>query len=224
MFREHGDEGVSANWHNKGVRGKPTALHVACVEGHASTVRVLVENGARHNMVIQTDYNTPLHLSCGMGHADIVAFLIDSGADTTAKNAYGNTPLHAGCIGGYEEVVRLLDDRGCALLTKNNRGSTALHFACYTDDDTTSLPRFLLGKGLSIHDEDEDGTTALHVAAKKGHHEMCQLLLESGAMPTHADKSRHDASYYARTRGFDNVEQLLLMWSTKVDGRNSGAV
>ena len=62
-----------------------TALHIAALEGHTKTARLLV----RLAILDQTDKNgfTPLHIAAGKGHTEIVLLLLDREAeiDKTAE-------------------------------------------------------------------------------------------------------------------------------------------
>jgi ankyrin repeat protein len=48
--------------------------------------------------------------------------------------------------------------------------------------------RLLLEKGRTVDATDEDGKTALHLAAEKGHEATVRLLLEKGAAVDATDK------------------------------------
>lgn len=66
--------------------------------------------------------------------------------------------------------------------TANEEGTTYLHFA--VDFNATKLVRaLLLVPELNINATDDQGQTALHVAAIDGHHEIASLLLENGINP-----------------------------------------
>ena len=86
--------------------GGYTALHYACQEGHLDAIRILVEAGARVDIL---DNNmTPLFNACGGGTAlAVVALLIELGADVNFRTSLG-VPLHNACAWGEREKVILL--------------------------------------------------------------------------------------------------------------------
>ena len=55
------------------------ALHATSLAGHATTVKILLANGAHINMT-DLQKHTPLFRACEMGHTDVVQTLIDCGA------------------------------------------------------------------------------------------------------------------------------------------------
>ena len=69
------------------------ALHAAALAGHASTVRLLLDNAAQ---IDSTDLlkHTPLFRACEMGHTDVVQTLIDCGAKVDVVDQDGRSPLH----------------------------------------------------------------------------------------------------------------------------------
>lgn len=71
-------DGVSAN-HRIPIVGTPV-LMLAAANGHAETVRVLVENGADVNAADRTGW-TVLHAAIHGGHEDVVRLLLERGAE-----------------------------------------------------------------------------------------------------------------------------------------------
>lgn len=55
-------------------------LHIACVNGHHSTVQLLLENGADINLCDEKGAS-PLHMARQNGHERIVQLLLKNGAD-----------------------------------------------------------------------------------------------------------------------------------------------
>ena len=69
------------------------ALHAAALSGHSSTVKLLLDSGARLEMTDQAKH-TPLFRACEMGHMDVVQTLIDYGARVDGLDQDGRSPLH----------------------------------------------------------------------------------------------------------------------------------
>lgn len=68
-----------------------TALGLAVINGHLSTVRILVSGGA--DMTISNGH-TPLHIATQTTNAEILAALVEAGADDIeARNNDDITPL-----------------------------------------------------------------------------------------------------------------------------------
>jgi ankyrin repeat protein len=78
-----------------GFQGGLTPLLLAVREGHAETVRALLDGGADINQAIAADHTTPLLLATINGHYDLAKYLVERGADVKAASDAGATPLYA---------------------------------------------------------------------------------------------------------------------------------
>ena len=119
--------------------GERTSLHIACLSGRTSVVRIFVQNlnslleATDVNVLEVTDKsgNTPLHLACVRGNVDVVQLMLDSGASMTAANNQGEAPIHTASQHESVEIVQLLLDKGDHMMIElmDGRGFTALHHA-----------------------------------------------------------------------------------------------
>ena len=78
-----------------GGHGGLTALLHAAREGHAGTVRALLEGGADVNQVSGGDHTSPMLIAMINGHFDLAIELFEAGADPRLASAAGATPLFA---------------------------------------------------------------------------------------------------------------------------------
>ena len=69
------------------------ALLDASCNGHAETVKILIEKGANIHRK-DNDGWTPLHFASDNGHTETVKILIQKGASIHEKDNNGNTPLN----------------------------------------------------------------------------------------------------------------------------------
>jgi ankyrin repeat protein len=70
-------------------------LHFACASGHAETVRLLLDAGAKVDDPTKTRWSSrPLHIAAERGHERVVALLLRRGADPAALDADKQTALH----------------------------------------------------------------------------------------------------------------------------------
>lgn len=93
-----------------------TALHLACLYGHAACARLLLSRGASPS-ARDGDDGTPLHDASAGGFDDVVALLIDAAARAgsggvdgvvRAVDGDGETALHCAARGGHLDVARAL--------------------------------------------------------------------------------------------------------------------
>ncbi|KAJ7291204.1 ankyrin repeat-containing domain protein [Mycena rebaudengoi] len=147
-----------------------------------------------------------------------VRFLLDNGADVHARN---NGALRAASKRGYTEVMQLLLKNGAKINAVNEHTGSALEAAASWDGNPDQADfwdsedkkrkkkaeaamrrlthvRLLLDKGADIH---AGNNGALREAAKAGHTEVVQLLLENGANINAADE--HTASALEAAASWD---------------------
>lgn len=84
----------------------------------------------------------------------------------------------------------------------------SLCFAALRGDDL--LLHQLLKRGLDIHESDNSGRTALHIAASKGSENCVLLLLDFGADPNARDSDGNVPIWEAILGGHDTVAKVLL--------------
>ena len=64
----------------------------ACKKGHESTVLILLDGGAKINLV-KDNGTTPVYIACQGGHESTVLLLLDRGAKINLAAKDGATPL-----------------------------------------------------------------------------------------------------------------------------------
>ncbi|MDW5288751.1 ankyrin repeat domain-containing protein [Formosa sp. PL04] len=115
-----------------------TALMFACEEGHAETVKLLLEAGADPNIGVNKQHHlygggrqaSPLNTAAFWGYTDIVRMLLAKGADieTSGENDRKNA-LHLSAIEKHYEVVKELIVAGADPNVKDGYGSTIYSLA-----------------------------------------------------------------------------------------------
>ncbi|KAM4874734.1 ankyrin repeat and SOCS box protein 10 isoform 1-T2 [Thomomys bottae] len=188
--------------------GGRTALHEACAGGHAACVHVLLVAGADPNAPDQ-EGNRPLHLCRGTGTLECVELLLRFGAQVDGPSEdERETALHVAARLGHVEMADLLLRRGAFPDARNADGWTPLLAACDTrcpapaEAEATSARCFqlcslLLSAGADADAADQDKQRPLHLACRRGHSAVVELLLSHGVSANAMDYGGHTALHCA---------------------------
>ncbi|XP_041670611.1 transient receptor potential cation channel subfamily A member 1b [Cheilinus undulatus] len=160
-----------------------TPLHYACRLGiHDSVKNMLGLSGQVGLACKSKDKKSALHFAAQYGRINTCHRLLETITDSRLLNEgdeRGLTPLHLASKEGHTKVVQLLLRKG-ALFHCDYKGWTCLHHAASAG--YTKTMDILLSANPKLLDKvDEDGNTALHVAAREGHVAAVRLMLGRGA-------------------------------------------
>ena len=164
--------------------GANTPLAEASQEGHIDLVRHLIEAGGNIHATSATG-DTPLMYAAENGHTDVVQVLLEAGASIEHEAEAGRTPLMKAARAGHLCTVQFLVSRGANVnkVTTNN-DHTPLSLACAGGH--MAVVEYLLANGADSTHRLKDNSTMLIEAAKGGHAQVVQLLIEhpSRSSPT----------------------------------------
>lgn len=139
---------------------------------------------SEYRRIVDPSGRTALHVAAQLGHTKIVSVLCENGADANAPGMFfllfrsprsgyrrivdrgGRTALHVAANLGQPDIVRLLVEKGAVV----NACGMFSFFA---------MRRSPVSDCLGIVEVEE--STALHLAAFKGHSEIVSFLCENGA-------------------------------------------
>ncbi|XP_053126126.1 ankyrin repeat domain-containing protein 23 isoform X3 [Hemicordylus capensis] len=122
---------------------KCTALHRACLRGHAEIVDKLLEAGAKLEPRDMLEA-TPVFWACRGGHLEILKRLISRGAKISTRDKLWSTPLHVAVRTGHCECAEHLIACGANINAQDKEGDTPIH-------DAVRLGRFKAVKTLLMY-------------------------------------------------------------------------
>ena len=130
--------------------------------------------------VYSSDGFYPLGLAAFFAYPDTVRLLLSRGADVAqvARNPMKVQPLHAAAAGRSFEAVKLLVDAGAPVNGKQEKGWAPLHEA--VRQGNAELVRYLLAHGADPKLQNDEGTSAIGLAAKEERHDVLKLLKRQG--------------------------------------------
>ncbi|KAK6542248.1 hypothetical protein TWF694_006211 [Orbilia ellipsospora] len=194
------------------------ALQTAAEQGHFDVVKLLIEHGANVNASIDTEkfsQGTALQAATEAGQAEIVELLLKAGADPNIGAGPETCPIIAACRKGESYILELLLNAGA---TVDRFGGPDLSSPLINAASTLykdSVER-LLNAGADINLADNDGDTALIVAADVADAELVAFLLEKGADITHVSKRNVNALQTALNSEATECVKLLVEAVTRV--------
>ena len=168
-----------------------TPLHRAAERGGRETISLLIASGADVN-ALGLSGSTPLFRAVESDNLEAARLLIQNKALVNLAAGTSRTPLYQAAIRGKTHIVRLLIENGADPAYKENEKKIILHQVIdgyeffdlkklNNESDRIEILRLLLPQLESINSIDQDGNTALHLAAKRGNLEIARLLVTAGA-------------------------------------------
>ncbi|MSR56336.1 MAG: ankyrin repeat domain-containing protein [Planctomycetaceae bacterium] len=146
------------------------------------------------------------------GHADAVRFLLTKQPDLTFCSYLGGTALHWAYFGGSSAVIEMLLSRGTDPTARDDElGCTPRAFGICAPANWGFLwlVRARLDADADLANFMDGRTSALHEAARGGHVEVIQLLLERGADPKLCDGDGKLPQEIAAERNYPNAALVL---------------
>jgi ankyrin repeat protein len=139
-------EALSTKVNSKHRASGDTPLHLACLNGHITTAKLLLDKGAKINANNKKG-ETPLMSACRNRHTEIATLLLSKYYDNAAET-------------------------GVHINERNNAGWTAMHYAASfvarnkKDNTCIDMCFLLLKHGALINGTANNGNTPLHLAGE----------------------------------------------------------
>ena len=179
------DHGADVNSTDK---DNVSALTIACCNGDADAINVLLKSGADANNADVVYGNACLYsATLGGCSKETLQAIIDHGADVNGTCKSGVTALMAACSEGNINAINVLLNAGADLnITEPNNGYTCLHEAACGDFSGQAL-QTLIDYGAVVNVTTNIKSSPLICAYHKGNAKAINVLLKAGACVNHAD-------------------------------------
>lgn len=184
-----------------------TLLILAAKESDVILVRRLIAAGA--DVDATTDNGgTALMFAAIRGDVATQGALIDAGADVNAIGGFDWTALMVATVKGHLAAARQLLESGADPNLRDIYGWTPLMRAVY--EGRYQVAQALLEHpGIQVDLRNDNGATALYLAAVRGDVRLARALLLAGADPHMADRKGRTPEHVARAGGHEDVAKLL---------------
>ena len=163
------------------INGK-TPMYWAIKKGNMKLVELFLEFNADVNAVCDPQWGYSSLILALMQHSfDMCELLLENDADVELLDRYSMPPiLHAILVNCSPEIIKLLMYWGSHTDFIDETGRSLLHFAANEPKTWGQTISLLLTVGCDEMHRDNNGQTALHMAAANGSLETVEVLVEFG--------------------------------------------
>ncbi|KAK9521921.1 hypothetical protein VZT92_018425 [Zoarces viviparus] len=171
-------------------------------------------------LILDQDGNNLLHVSACQGHADCLQHLTSlMGEDSlNERNNQQLTPAGLGVKNGHLECVRWMvsETEAIAELSCTREHPSLIHYAARYGQEKVLLwlLQFMQEQAISLDEVDQNGNTAVHVAAQYGHLTCIQTLVEYGSNVTVQNQQGERPSQSAERQGHTTCARYLVVVET----------
>ncbi|KAG7490016.1 synphilin-1 [Solea senegalensis] len=171
-------------------------------------------------LITDEDGNNLLHISASQGHADCLQHLTSlMGEDClNERNKQQLTPAGLGVKNGHLECVRWMvsETEAIAELSCTREHPSLIHYAARYGQEKVLLwlLQFMQEQAISLDEVDQNGNTAVHVAAQYGHLTCIQTLVEYGSNVTVQNQAGERPSQSAERQGHTTCARYLVVVET----------
>ena len=173
-----------------------TALHQAAIDGYSDVCKLLLENGA-NSEILDCFSKPPLFYAVNHDQFDVVICLAEHGAELNSKGKNRHSPLYWAARKGDLKLCTYLIEKGADVNKRIEKfQQTPLHEATWKGH--LHIVEHLVEKGADIAMKDYEGSNALHMACRRGHLGIVNLLLlQKGSTSNCQDKRGNTALHLA---------------------------
>ncbi|XP_026198084.1 ankyrin repeat and death domain-containing protein 1B [Anabas testudineus] len=200
-------KGLNANAKNVHNR---TALHYAVAGKNKEAVQFLLQ---RRVKVDQKDkYGvTPIHLAAWFGSLEILKLLVQAGAEQKVENEEGLNIMHCAAINNHTDIVEyIINDLQMKELHKEDLSGHHTYALAAENGCVQMLEMLMDPYEMASMKPNQRGDTPLHLAARNGHLDAVQLLLQRFDTRDEVNMDGETALYQAADNGQEECVLTLL--------------
>ncbi|XP_031704708.1 ankyrin repeat and death domain-containing protein 1A [Anarrhichthys ocellatus] len=199
--------GLNANAKNVDDR---TALHYAVAGKNKEAVQLLLQ---RRVKVDQPDkYGVaPIHLAAWFGSLDILKLLVQAGAEQKVENKEGLNIMHCAAINNHTDIVEyIVNDLQMKELDKDDQSGQRAFALAAEHGCVKMMDMLIVPYDMATMKANKSGDTPLHLAARNGHSDAVQSLLQSFDTRDEVNMDGETALYQASEKSHEECVLILL--------------
>ena len=159
-----------------------TLLHSAVCGNQLKVMDYLIESGVAINARDENG-DTALHVAVREGSIDALHLLLKNGASDVVLNSNEDAPIHIAARIDDTSAIEALLQHSIEIFVTGFRKRNALHVAAELDniEVAKAIHDGVLASGtkqLRLCSADQDGLTAIHLAARNGSHRVLEFLIQ----------------------------------------------
>jgi ankyrin repeat protein len=183
-------------------------LKTACCKKHFDIFKYLLEDEKAKDEASEFLKGFPLHYACLSCSLEMIKYLIKSKQlNVEKKDNHGETPLYTALSRGKIAAVQyLIEEKKACIESSYEHGQNAFQVACNSWSQSLELVKYIYHiTNPNVDVQDENGSTALHLACERGNHKFVKFLITEMKASLHSvDKEEktplHIASKSSRSK------------------------
>ena len=188
--------------------GGQTPLFWAANRGDVSTVRTLLEYGAKPDLRNMLG-KTALHWAIESPTSECTKLLLEYGAPPNARSVFGTTALFY-AVWTHDDPANHIEDLleyNADVNVKNDKGLTPLHYAAFKD--VIAPVAILIDRGASLEECDNNGITPLMLAIQNNLTAVTSYLLGQGSNRLVVNNNNETILHVAAAKGSPEMFSAL---------------
>ena len=182
----------------KDARNGWEAVHYAVAANKISTLRILRDNGANLNSLMN-DNKTALHLATYYSYYDLCSFLVANKCKLNVQDNSGYTALYIAIKSKSDRISKFLINAGADFNLPTNENKSAIILAI--ENNCHEIVELLQQKGAELPKDKEQMNSLLHSAILNGFQDISEELVMKGADITSLDNKGRNLLHNAAISG-----------------------
>ncbi|XP_041355391.1 ankyrin-1-like [Gigantopelta aegis] len=235
---------ISSSSLSTACQGDTPFIHAVAQGGCLESLEILVHHGCNVSSV-NDKHETAMHVAAAFNSYQMIEPLLKKGLAINAVDCNQNTPLHTAILYRSFDSAQCLVENGAQVNLQNRAGHSPLHYAVCTEENirdqmpmvgflspqstrdensaqdlSFNFVSYLVGKGVNINLQNEDGNTPLHFAVQGLSFNIVNHLVEHGGEINQQNENGNTPLHYAAQHGSVDIVSCLVENQAELDAED----